>query len=496
VRVGLGIQSIFVMVVCVAVATMLACTPTPRTTVAPLPPYTSVPEDPLTHVKPGDMLACVTRENIPQIPAAFDAKWSPDSTKLAVTRISHEPNRRMITGYEEVQRLSIVDVTTGQVHELGQGHKPVWSDTGTYLAYWPDGDDLRVVRADGRLAAIVPSTEPSVRFVGDDLYYFYKDELRVWHDGLVITIVHVDPELEPRYPQDDVYFSADAERFAMTRYYSDGSADRYLGVTTTGVMTPLAADGAVFTEWSPVGKSLLVRTTSDVSLRDLAGDLWSKTLDVTTRIHGWTADGRLLLGSLTPETPGAIAFDRWNVYSKSGIGAPATLPNLFGVRAFSPDGRYFAGTYLADRLTTTLALFSCGSATPDVLRAETAARAHVSSVEGGFIRPASGAISQFMQGSHTGLDISAPYGTILVAVDDGVVDEVGWVAVGGRRVCVMHAGALESCYYHTSVPLVNIGERVVRGQPVALVGMTGFTAGPHTHFEVKLDGHIVDPLSY
>ena len=117
-------------------------------------------------------------------------------------------------------------------------------------------------------------------------------------------------------------------------------------------------------------------------------------------------------------------------------------------------------------------------------------------MEGGFIRPASGAISQFMQGSHTGLDISAPYGTLLIAADDGVVDEVGWVAVGGRRVCVMHAGALESCYYHTSAPLVNIGERVVRGQPVALVGMTGFTAGPHTHFEVKLDGRIVDPLSY
>jgi hypothetical protein len=440
------------------------------------------------------MLACVTRESIPQIAAAFDAKWSPDSRHLAVTRIVREENRRMITGYEESQFTSILDITTGEVRDLGEVTKPVWSGTGTYLAAWPNGNDLKVFR-DGRLAAIVMSTEPSVRWVGDDLYHFYRDELRVWHDGLVITITHVDPDLEPRYPQDDVYFSADAERFVMTRYHTDGSADRYLGVTATGVMTPLTADGAVFTQWSPVGKSLLVRTTNGLSLRDLQGDDWSMTLDATTRIHSWTADGRLLLGALTPEAPGAIAFDRFNVYSKSGIGATATLPNLFGVRAFSPDGRYFAGTFLADRTSTALALYSCGNAAPDA-RAEAAARAHTSSVEGGFIRPVSGAVAQFMQGSHTGIDISAPYGSILVAADDGVVDEVGWVPVGGRRVCVMHAGGLESCHYHTSVPLVNIGEHVVRGQPVALVGMTGATAGPHTHFEVKLDGKIVDPLSY
>jgi murein DD-endopeptidase MepM/ murein hydrolase activator NlpD len=260
-------------------------------------------------------------------------------------------------------------------------------------------------------------------------------------------------------------------------------------------MTPLAADGAVFTEWAPVGKSLLVRTTDGLSLRDLSGDEWSKTLDASTRLHGWTADGRLLLGALTPVRPGAVAFDHWSVYSKGGIAAPATLPNLFGVRAFSPDGRFFAGTLLADRTTTMLAVYGCGTPTGDA-RVGTAARGHVAPVDAGFVRPVSGAISQFLQGSHTGVDISAPYGSILVAADDGVVDEVGWVAVGGRRVCVMHAGGLESCDYHTSVPLVNVGEHVVRGQPVALVGMTGATAAPHTHFEVKLDGRIVDPLAY
>jgi len=491
--VGLAIQSIFVMFVCVAIATVLACMPVPRTSgdTRPLPPYESVPEDPLTHARPGDMLSCISRENIPTIANSFDAVWSPDSRHLAVTRIVREPNPRMITGWEEVQRLSILDMAAGAVRELGRGNKPKWSGTGTYLAYWGNGGDLQIAR-NGRRVAEVMVSQPSVSWVGDDLYYFYEDELRVWHDGMVITIAHVDPELAPQYPRDDVHFSADAERFVMTRYYSDGSADRYLGVTATGAMTPLAADGAVFTQWAPVGKSLLIRTTTGVTVRDLGGDEWSKTLDASTRVHGWTADGKLLLGTVTPVQPGTTAFDRWGVYSKSGIAAPATLPNLLGVRSFSPDGRYFAGTVLVDRFFTTLAVYACG--TGDA-RADAAARAHVP-VERGFIRPVSGAFSQFFQGNHTGVDISAPYGSILVAAEDGVVDAVGWVQVGGRRVCVMHAGGIESCDYHTSVPLVDIGEHVVRGQPIALVGMTGVTTAPHTHFEVKADGRLVDPFLY
>jgi murein DD-endopeptidase MepM/ murein hydrolase activator NlpD len=59
----------------------------------------------------------------------------------------------------------------------------------------------------------------------------------------------------------------------------------------------------------------------------------------------------------------------------------------------------------------------------------------------------------------------------------------------------MHAGRLESCDYHVSLPLVAIGDHVVRGQAIALVGMTGLTTGPHVHWEAKLDGRIVDPLA-
>jgi len=82
-----------------------------------------------------------------------------------------------------------------------------------------------------------------------------------------------------------------------------------------------------------------------------------------------------------------------------------------------------------------------------------------------------------------------------VADDDGVISAVGFVAVGGRRVCVEHADALESCVYHVSAVLAAIGDRVARGQPVALIGMTGVTTGPHVHWEVKQAGRIIDPLA-
>ena len=113
---------------------------------------------------------------------------------------------------------------------------------------------------------------------------------------------------------------------------------------------------------------------------------------------------------------------------------------------------------------------------------------------GSALRPVSGAISQYLQGNHTGVDVSAPVGAIIAAADDGVVSEVGWVPVGGRRVCVLHQGGLESCDYHTSAPLVAVGDRVQRGQPVALIGMTGMTFGPHVHWEAKQNGMVVDPL--
>lgn len=110
--------------------------------------------------------------------------------------------------------------------------------------------------------------------------------------------------------------------------------------------------------------------------------------------------------------------------------------------------------------------------------------------------PVRGVLTQNFWWGHTGVDIAAPYGTGIAASDDGVVVATGWVAVGGLRVCVQHSGGLQTCYYHTSSVYVAPGETVARGQLIAAIGMTGVTTGPHVHWEVKLNGVVVNPLSY
>ena len=72
----------------------------------------------------------------------------------------------------------------------------------------------------------------------------------------------------------------------------------------------------------------------------------------------------------------------------------------------------------------------------------------------------------------------------------------GPVAVGGLRVCVQHAGGLQTCYYHTSAVYVSPGQTVTRGQLIAAIGLTGVTTGPHVHWELKVNGAPQDPLAY
>jgi murein DD-endopeptidase MepM/ murein hydrolase activator NlpD len=109
--------------------------------------------------------------------------------------------------------------------------------------------------------------------------------------------------------------------------------------------------------------------------------------------------------------------------------------------------------------------------------------------------PVGGVITQYFWWGHTAIDIAAPYGTGLGASDDGVVVATGWVAVGGLRVCVQHAGDLTVCYYHTSAVYVSVGQQVARGQIIAAIGLTGVTTGPHVHWECKVGNQFVSCLS-
>jgi peptidase M23-like protein len=463
-----------------------------------------LPEDPpLRAGAQVDMLRCTDRATIPTLDNVTNAVWSPDSNALATSRLTVVPSRTTITGYEEKQRLTVYYLRSGRVEELGRGRLPQWSGSGAYLSYWRDDGYLSVNLA-GTIAGTIEASSPQVRWSGDDLYFWYADEIRVWHEGVARTVAQVDPELIPRYPRDDTYFSADAKRFTVTRYSMDGTTERYMGVTATGAMTKLEDQDVTFTEWAPRGETLLVRSNEKLALIDPSGAGPSAPLSTFTgTVHGWTADGRLLMGGVSATVPGGNVFDRIPVWDPSDAQdqSIATLPNLFGIRSFSPDGRWFSGVSRTGLYETQLELYECGVASGQGvdLRADPASRSRLGRIEEEprrFIRPVAGAVSQFLQGRHTGIDIAAPFGSIIVAADDGVVDATGWVQVGGRRVCVQHAEGIQSCYYHTSAALVSVGDRVQRGQPIALIGMTGATTGPHLHWEVKENGRIIDPLTH
>ena len=114
---------------------------------------------------------------------------------------------------------------------------------------------------------------------------------------------------------------------------------------------------------------------------------------------------------------------------------------------------------------------------------------------GGYLAwPVNGIITQYMWAGHTGVDIAAPFGTGLAASVNGVIDANGWVAIGGLHICVQ-SGSLEECYYHLSAAYLPVGSPVVAGQIVAAIGLTGVTTGPHVHWETKINGQFVNPLT-
>lgn len=97
---------------------------------------------------------------------------------------------------------------------------------------------------------------------------------------------------------------------------------------------------------------------------------------------------------------------------------------------------------------------------------------------------------------HEGLDIAAPEGTLIVAPADGDVKYAGYRGNFGMCLEIDHGYGLITRYGHCLLLKVSLGQHVLRGQPVALVGQTGRATGPHLHYEIATNGTIVDPQSY
>ncbi len=97
---------------------------------------------------------------------------------------------------------------------------------------------------------------------------------------------------------------------------------------------------------------------------------------------------------------------------------------------------------------------------------------------------------------HEGLDFTANLGTPIRAAADGIVSTATTTAAYGNLIKLNHGAGLETRYAHASKLLVKTGERVVKGQTIALVGSTGRSTGPHLHYEIRLNGHALDPRKY
>ena len=97
---------------------------------------------------------------------------------------------------------------------------------------------------------------------------------------------------------------------------------------------------------------------------------------------------------------------------------------------------------------------------------------------------------------HTGTDIGAPMGADFVAMGKGVVTKASMTPAYGNMVIIDHGGGVQTLYAHGSEILVQVGQEVEAGTPVLKVGSTGYSTGPHAHFEIRINGQPVNPMDY
>lgn len=97
---------------------------------------------------------------------------------------------------------------------------------------------------------------------------------------------------------------------------------------------------------------------------------------------------------------------------------------------------------------------------------------------------------------HSGTDFASSYGTPIYATADGTVTFAGWKNGYGRIVIIQHAFGLETRYAHQSKIRVSVGQKVSRGERIGDMGNSGNSTGTHLHYEVRVGGTAVNPMTY
>ncbi|MDO4535476.1 MAG: peptidoglycan DD-metalloendopeptidase family protein [Clostridium perfringens] len=151
--------------------------------------------------------------------------------------------------------------------------------------------------------------------------------------------------------------------------------------------------------------------------------------------------------------------------------------------------------------------FSNTSTAPSVASSGTTTNGTViSSNASGFIKPSGGAVTCYygprihpvtgVYSTHTGVDFGASYGSAIVAAKSGVVTTATYNTAYGNMVIIDHGDGTSTLYAHASSFATSVGATVSQGQTIAYIGSTGYSTGPHLHFEIRINGQHVDPLPY
>jgi murein DD-endopeptidase MepM/ murein hydrolase activator NlpD len=97
---------------------------------------------------------------------------------------------------------------------------------------------------------------------------------------------------------------------------------------------------------------------------------------------------------------------------------------------------------------------------------------------------------------HEGVDMAGKHGSAILATADGVVTHAGWESGYGKLVTIRHEFGLETRYGHLSQIVVNVGDKVSRGDLIGAMGNTGRSTGTHLHYEVRVGGNAINPMKY
>ena len=234
----------------------------------------------------------------------------------------------------------------------------------------------------------------------------------------------------------------------------------------------------------------------NASLARQIGELHGRLTSLTDTISSISQrDARIrVLANLEPIDPQVQA---------AGIGGPASasdlnLSGLTGIARRSAEVRVDLGALI--RRANLLA--SSFKEAADSLALHTARLAATPSImpTQGWLSSAFSAMRTHpilhMARPHEGIDVSAPMGSPIEAPAAGVVTDAGWENGYGNTITINHGFGIVTKFAHASKLLVKTGQRVSRGQRIALVGNSGLATGPHLHYEVHVNGRPVNPLKY